>query len=235
MQQQREEEVKRRLYKTLLATGLALAFIFVLLTFFAPSIGSMFGLISRIGKPRAKEDALAPSPPYFYSTPSVTNQQQIELKGFSEPGSKVVIFVNGPQAGETVADSVGIFTINGISLIDGKNTIFARAEDSYQNQSGQSQTLEITYDIKKPKITITAPKNGATIRNLNQRVSVTGTLDKRCEVRINERLAIVKPDNSFELLLGATEGSMEIKVEAVDEAGNKSSETIKINYVKAGV
>ena len=232
--QQHEEEVKKRLYRTLLAIFIIMGVIFIALRFFATNIGSFFGLISKIGKPKEKDDTSAPPPPYFYSAPTVTNKKELTLKGFSEPGSKVTVFVNGPRAESVNADSSGIFTFNGVTLIEGRNTIFARAEDAYQNQSDKSQILEIIYDTKKPKITITEPKDGSTVRNLNQRITVKGSLDEKCEVKINNKLAVVGANNTFELLLGVVEGDMEIKVEATDEAGNKSDETIKVKYVKAG-
>ena len=232
--QQHEEEVKKRLYRTLLAIFIIMGVIFIALRFFATNIGSFFGLISKIGKPKEKGDTSAPPPPYFYSAPTVTNKKELTLKGFSEPGSKVTVFVNGPRAESVNADSSGIFTFNGVTLIEGRNTIFSRAEDAYQNQSDKSQILEITYDTKKPKITITEPKDGSTVRNLNQRITVKGSLDEKCEVKINNKLAVVGANNTFELLLGVVEGDMEIKVEATDEAGNKSNEAIKVKYVKAG-
>lgn len=233
--QQHEEEVKKRLYKTLLATLVVVGVIFVGLTFFAPTIGSFFGLISKIGKPAVKEDVLAPAPPYFYSAPKSVNQKQLTLKGFSEPGSKVLFFVNGPEAGSSIADSTGSFSFDALDLIEGKNTIYAKAEDLYQNQSDKSQILEITYDTQKPKITITEPKNDATVRNLDQRILVKGTVDEKCEIRINEKLAISRPDNSFELLLGVVEGEVTIKIEATDEAGNRSVEEFKVRYVRSGI
>jgi len=232
---QHEEEVKKRLYKTLLMTFVVVGAIFIALQFFATDIGSFFGLISKIGKPKEKDDTSAPPPPYFYNAPTVTNKKELSLKGFSEPGSKVTIFVNGPLTGNASADSTGTFSFDSVALIEGRNTVFAKAEDAYQNQSERSQILEITYDTKKPKIIITEPKDGATIRNLNQRITVKGSLDKKCEVKINDKLAVVGADNTFELLLGVTEGEIEIKAEATDEAGNKSDETIKVKYVKAGI
>ena len=147
----------------------------------------------------------------------------------------MTIFINGPQVGSVNADAIGTFAFDNVALIEGRNTIFAKAEDAYQNQSEKSQILEITYDTKKPKITITEPKDGATIRNLNQRIVIKGSLDKKCEVKINDKLAVVGANNTFELLLGVTEGDIEIKVEATDEAGNISNETIQVKYVKAGI
>jgi len=233
--QQHEDEVKKRLYKTLLATFVAVGVIVIGMTFFAPVVGSFFRLISKIGKPVEKEDALPPPPPYFYGAPRSINKSTINLSGFSEPGSKVLLFVNGPQAGSAVADANGTFTVDNIDLIEGKNTLYAKAEDSYQNQSQTSQTLEVTYDTKKPKIELTEPKDGATVRNLNQRVTVKGTVDEKSEVRINEKLAISRPDNTFELLLGVVEGEVKIKIEATDEAGNKEEKEITIKYVRSGI
>lgn len=233
--QQHEEDVKRRLYKTLLATVVVMGVFIISIKFFAPSIGSFFGLISKIGKPKQKEDTLSPPPPYFYNIPTVTNKKEITIKGFSEPQSKVKIFVNGPEIASTVADETGTFTFDNVILIEGRNTIFAKAEDSFQNESENSQIAEISYDIKKPKITITEPKNESIVKNLNQRILVKGSLDEKCEIKINDKLAIVRPDNSFELLLGVAEGWVEIKIEATDVAGNQSDEKIKVKYVKSGI
>lgn len=232
--QQHEEEIKKRLYKTLLATFVIIGAIFIVLRFFATDIGFFFGLISKISRPKEKDDTSAPPPPYFYNTPTVTNKKELSLKGFSEPGSKVTVFVNGPQIGSVNVDAAGTFAFDSVTLIEGRNTVFAKAEDAYQNQSEKSQILEITYDIQKPKITIIEPKDGAIIRNLNQRIVVKGSLDKKCEVKINDKLAVVGANNTFELLLGVAEGYIEIKIEAIDEAGNISNETIKVRYVKAG-
>jgi len=233
--QQHEEDVKRKLYRTLLATFITIGIIFVALRFFATDIGMFFGLISKASQPKERGDILAPSPPYFYNVPETTNKANIALKGFSESGSKVIIYANGPETTSVVADPTGTFSAENIPLIEGNNTIYAKAEDSYQNQSEKSTILEIVYDKKKPKITVVDPKNGAVIKNLNQRILLKGTLDEKCEVRVNDMLAITKPDNSFEILLGVKEGKVDIKIEATDRAGNKSVENISVTYVKSGV
>ncbi len=233
--QQHEEEVKKRLYTTLLATFVLVGVIVIGMTFFAPVVGSFFRLISKIGKPELKEDILPPPPPYFYGAPRSTNKSAVKLSGFSEPGSKVSLFVNGPRADSVITDSNGAFVFESVSLVEGKNTIYARAEDNYGNQSQNSQTLEISYDTKKPKIEVLEPKDGSTVKNLNRRVLVRGTVDKKSEVRINEKLAISRPDNSFELLLGVEEGEVKIKIEATDEAGNKEEKEITVKYVESGV
>ncbi len=233
--QQHEDEVKKRLYKTLLATVIVVGVIVIGMTFFAPVVGSFFRLISKIGKPVEKEDTLPPPPPYFYGTPRSVNKSTITLSGFSEPGSRVLLYVNGPEVATVLSDASGTFNVENISLIEGKNTIYAKAEDAFQNQSQTSQSLEVMYDTKKPKIELIEPKDGTTVRNLNQRVTIKGAVNEKSEVRINEKLAISRPDNSFELLLGVEEGEVKIKIEATDEAGNKEEKEITIKYVKSGI
>jgi hypothetical protein len=43
-------------------------------------------------------------------------------------------------------------------------------------------------------------------------------------------LAVVRPDLTFDFLLGVTEGKVAIKIEATDDAGNIATETIDVTY-----
>ena len=53
------------------------------------------------------------------------------------------------------------------------------------------------------------------------------------EVKINDKIAIVKPDLTFEFLLGVqNEGNVKITVLAIDEAGNENKKEITVNYEK---
>lgn len=230
-----EDEIKKKLYRTLLALLLVITTMYVVVRFFSGGLGSFFGLISKVSRPSTKGDTSAPAPPYFYSPPSTTKEKNISLRGFSEPNSQVHIYVNGPETTSVTADGTGNFIVDSIELIEGRNLVSAKAEDADKNQSQASQMLEIVYDTKKPKITVTEPKDGSTVRNLNQRITIKGSTDEKSQVTINEKLAVTRPDNTFELLLGVAEGTVEITVEATDEAGNKSSEKFKVTYVKAGL
>lgn len=228
-------DIKKSIYKNFAASFLIIGASFALFVFFTPVLGSILGRISKLGKSNEEQNIKAPPPPYFYSPPTITNQKQILLKGAAEPGNKILLYVNGPLVDSTIADSGGNFTFNVKNLIEGKNTIYARTEDSKKNLSEKSQIIELVYDNQKPEIKIFEPKDKSVVKNLNQRVLVTGWVSEKAEVRINEKLAILKSDNTFELLLGVKEGEVEINVEAIDEAGNKSEEKIKITYVNSGI
>ncbi|MFZ5424856.1 MAG: hypothetical protein ACOZAO_03550 [Patescibacteria group bacterium] len=225
-----EKDLLMRLGLTITAIFVTLGILYVSFTFFGPKIGSLFGLFSVHRNETGPQDNLAPTPPAFSSPPVATKKDTITLEGLAEAGTNVKLFVNGPEVTSTVSDSEGVFTFTNVKLIEGNNTIFARAYDQSNNESPKSVTLSIKYDIKEPEIEIISPEDGETIKNLNKRIQVKGTLNEKSTVKVNNRLAIVKPDLTFEILLGVEEGDVEIKVVAADEAGNEAEKTINIKY-----
>lgn len=227
-----EVELRKRLNTTIIALITTIGLIYISFRYFGPKIGSLFGLFSKHRKETGLEDKVPPSPPIFSYIPKATNKETIIINGISEPGASVSLFANGPKVETTLADAEGLFTFANVRLIEGSNTIYAKAEDQDKNESEKSETAKIIKDTEKPQVKITSPKNGETIKNLNQRILVQGTLSEKANVHINGRLAIVKPDFNFELLLGVSEGSTEIKVEAQDEAGNLGEDKIFIKYEK---
>jgi hypothetical protein len=68
---------------------------------------------------------------------------------------------------------------------------------------------------------------------LDKRVTITGKIDEKADIKVNGKTAIMRPDMSFEFLLGVQEGNVDIKIEATDLAGNTSSESFRVTYVKS--
>jgi len=206
--------------------------LYIGLKFFGPQVGSFFLLLSKNRNETGPGDTIAPAAPKFSQTPDATNVQKLTINGITEPGATVKLFVNGPEKHKTTADNDGFFTFIDIKLSKGNNIIFAKSFDEVDNESEKSEVLYIQYDDKIPEIEITKPTNGEKITNLNKRILVEGKTNEEANVKINGRVAIVRADNTFELLLGVSEGNVEIKVEATDKAGNKAEEKIYITYVK---
>ena len=109
---------------------------------------------------------------------------------------------------------------------------FAKAIDSDNNESPPSQVITIELDNKSPDIQMESPKDGDIIKNLDKRIIVKGKVNEKAIIKVNEKLAILKNDLSFEAILGVEEGNLEIKIVATDEAGNKKEESLKIKYEK---
>jgi len=226
------QELSKRLKFSLLGI---FAFIFlgiVSLNFFGPQIGAMFGFISvnrNKEGPKAKATLNTPS---FLDIPNAVKDETITIEGYAREGYNIKLYVNGPSVGEVLVGGDNKFIFENVSLIDGRNTVFAKAVDGQGNESEKSETQVIVVDKEKPKIKIETPKDGDVVKNLNDRVFIKGEISEKATIRINDRLAVQKPDLSFEFLLGVKEGDIVITIEATDEAGNTEVEKIGIKYIK---
>lgn len=221
------------LYRKLLITIFLIIFLIVAvissLTIFAPAIGTLFGFISKYRNDQEGR-LIKVATPRFNNAPIATKDKRIKLSGYAEPSGTVKLFVNGPEKQSVVADNTGNFTFDNIELIDGKNTITAKSIDQTGESSEISESLYITLDTYKPKITMETPKDKDTIRNLDKRVLIKGSVNEAASVKINDQSAIIKPDLTFELLLGVKEGEFELKIIATDLAGNSQEEKLELKY-----
>lgn len=227
-----EQVYYKKLKLAVLGIVLLPTIVLALFVFFGPTIGSLFGIVSINRNFDNDTDKVAPPPPIFDNPPKAVKDKSVTLKGFAEAGTTVKLFVNGPEKATTVTTAEGTFEISGIELIDGRNSLFAKTADSAGNESDKSATLNIEVDSTNPKIDIESPKNGDVVRNLNRRVFITGKLSEKATVTINDKLAVLRPDFTFEFPLGVEPGKREIKIKAVDEAGNTAEETISITYLQ---
>jgi VCBS repeat-containing protein len=229
-----DAELSAKLFKVLAVLVMMNVVVFVSVFFFAPTIGSFFGLLSVHRNDKITTPTVKPNPPTFQNLPASVNDTKITITGYGVAGGTVKLYVNGPQVATTVIGDDGMFTLTDVSLIDGRNTMFAKVTDKNGLTSDTTQTYTITVDNSKPKIEFTNLKDGDTIRNLDKRIDIQGTVNKNVTMTINGNNVIIKPDLTFEYILGVQEGDVTVKVDAVDEAGNKAEETLKLTYVKAG-
>jgi len=232
--QANEPDLTRRLLLVITAIIVLISSIAIAAIKFAPQIGALFGLISVHRDDTNTPISATLPPPIFVDTLEATNTDQIRLKGLSRAGTTIKLFVNGPEKESTLTDDNGEFIFTNVELIDGKNTIFAKAFDQNNEESSKSQIIAITVDKTKPKIEIASPKDGETVKNLNKRVLVKGSVDKKAFIKINGKTAVLKPNLSFEFLLGVEEGNVEIEIQATDIAGNTKEEKLTIKYEKKG-
>jgi len=230
-----EEELSKKLMMYII--GIAAIVVITVLAFsvFAPKIGYLFGLVSK----HRNEEGYKPTgkipPPVFTEIHKSVKVSDIQLTGYARAGLTVILYVNGPEIGRTVSGADNIFTFSNIKLNDGKNTLFAKAVDNKGSESEKTEFFYITYDKNPPKIEDLSPEDGDTVRNLDKRINVTGRTNEKAKVTINGMMAVQKPDNSFEFLLGVDEGEVKMKIEAVDEAGNKKEKEITVKYEKKSI
>jgi hypothetical protein len=222
------ERLKKRLTWILILFGVGIISLF----FFAPQVGSLFGYFSKYRNDPGYVPTPKPTPPVFTEAPEAVNQETINIAGKALPGTTVKIYVNGPEKGTNTTGEDGIFVFTDIRLNLGTNTIFAKSFDDRGNESDNSQFLVINYDNKPPEIELDDLEDGDIVKNLNKRIEIEGKINEKATITINGNSAVQKSDLSFYHVLGVNEGDVEIKIEAVDEAGNKTEEELTVKYVK---
>jgi hypothetical protein len=227
-----EFALKRRLRLTLGIMGGIIVFSLLALFVFAPQVGSFFGFFSKHRNEEAYKPTAKPTAPVFTNAPEAVNTENITLSGRALSGTTIKIYVNGPEKATTTTGADGIFSFADLKLSSGKNMIFAKAFDDKGNESDNSEYLIVNYDKESPKIELTTPKDGDTVRNLNKRIEIIGKLDEKAVITVNGKTAIQKPDLSFDFWLGTEEGTIKIKIIATDIAGNKTEKEITVKYVK---
>lgn len=228
-----EEDLAQKLVVTV---GLIVLLIFLSvggLLFFAPSIGTFFGFFSKNRNDTGSENNIKPNPPILNEMPEATKEKEIDIKGYAGQNETIKLFVNGPEVASISSSDDGSFTFEKVKLNDGKNSLFAKSINTRNIESDKSKTYVINVDTKEPKLEITSLKDGDVIKNLDKRILVSGKLDEEAEVSINDNVAIVKPELTFDFLLGVNEGEVKIKIVATDKAGNKTEKELKVTYRKA--
>ncbi|MBU0534923.1 MAG: hypothetical protein ABIJ82_03130 [Patescibacteria group bacterium] len=200
---------------------------------FPTQVGSFFGFFSKHRNEKPYQPTAKPSTPVFENAPESVKDTKVTLNGRATPGTTVKLFVNGPERATTTTGSDGIFTFVDVPLILGKNLLFAKSSDNRGVGSDTSEFLSITVDKDLPKVEITNLKDGATVKNLNKRIEVIGTVNEKANITINDKYVIQKSDFSFDYWLGVEEGSVKIKVIATDPAGNKTEKEIAVTYSKS--
>lgn len=226
------EELTKKLSRNILIIASSGIFAVLSFLFFAPVIGHVFAFIFGPRGTTITGPKYTLQPPRFQTLPDKTNNENINISGYSKAGTTIKLFVNGPEAGNTISGADGVFNFSDIKLNSGKNVLTAKSTDTNGEESEPSMTYTIYLDKDKPKIELTDLKDGDTIRNLDSRITIQGKIDEKATIKINGNSAIQKPDLTFSYILGVKEGEVELKIEVTDDAGNTETKELKVTYQK---
>ncbi len=144
---------------------------------------------------------------------SVTNIASVNVSGNVSDG---IVTVNGDTV---VVDGSGNFTTS-VTLVEGGNTITVEATDEAGNVTSDSRYL--TLDTSSPVLTITEPADSS-ITNISS-VNVSGNVSDGT-VTVNGDSVVVDGSGNFTTSVTLLEGGNTITIEAIDEAGNVTSDT----------
>lgn len=169
--------------------------------------------------------------PQLLPLPEATKSAYLDIKGYAESGTTVKILRNNVEKEKTIVDKDGVFSVSKFALKEGENEIKVIAEDpSGRLESKASDTYFVTFDQTPPKLEITNPQGGEEYFDKDKEVIVEGMSAPGIKITINGFLAIIDSDGSFSKIIELKEGENEIKVEALDEAGNKTEKSVRVKY-----
>ena len=205
-----------------LAIGLILVFIFVILPLFIVILNKV---INTDPFPEAAKIEL--QAPLLNAPVNATNSAELVLSGFTQPQAKVTLLLNAKESSSTKAGDDGAFEL-GLSLSQGDNTIAVFSTDSADNTSSNSQEFNVLFDDTAPKIVIDEPQPETHFDRKSRVITIRGLTDIGSKAYINDRLVFVSTDGTFTTSVSLGDNKNEIKVAAVDSAGNRTEQILVV-------
>ena len=197
-----------------------------------PAIAKITGLLIKSDTLPTLIDEERPTPPIFSDIPEATYSARTRIAGFAQPGLDVILFLNGAEVDSKLVSESGTFSFDKVALSEGDNTVYAYTATPHDLRSEQSKTYTIVVDTTKPSVTIDSPEDGDVLRGQTQRiVNFSGNVSEEgSKVYIGERMVIVSSERKFSLPYQLIEGDQDIKIKAVDKAGNEYDSSIKLRW-----
>lgn len=201
------------------------------MVFFLSSVNSFWDLFR--GKDRYQEvDNIAPVSPYLEPIPEAIKEDKLTIYGKSEPGIKIVLFVDSSKQGETITDNEGGFSFSDIPVGFAISNIKVVAEDNNGNQSADSKSYSILRDNTPPELEISSPKDGTVYKATERTYAVTGKVEPGISIQVNDQLAIINTEGEFTAQVSLRDGGNTIKIKAIDKAGNETEKEIPMTFQK---
>lgn len=220
--------------KLFLSVALGIVVFLALIFWGIPALINMSVFISNLSHKaettKQTQDSSVVFPPTLQPLPEATNSAQINIKGYSSLGDNVILFVNDEQFASALTASDGAFLFSDVKLIDGKNTIWAKAVGANGKESNKSSELTIYYKKSPPKLELAGPDNNITVTGDKKFVVVSGLTDPGNMVFINDHIVVVNPDGSFSYQQSLNDKDNTIKITAQDTAGNQTTIERKVKY-----
>lgn len=225
-------EEKKNIRSAFFFVALSVVSIVLLFTFGLPVVIKFAGFLTDIkksGTPVEISDTTPPAPPRIESLPEATSALSLEIKGNTESGATVILFLNSKEK-ELLADKDGNFSYT-FSLSKGENRIFARAKDSSGNESQETQTFTVIFDNEPPKLEINSPENGSQYFGSKERqIVINGTTEPGASVNINDRVVAVEESGEFTFATTLSEGENVFKIIAKDKAENSQETSLTLHF-----
>ena len=168
------------------------------------------------------------SPPVLNQSANATNSAEFIITGTASKDEVINLYVNDSLSEKEEVEDNGNFSFK-ISLKTGDNKIKAKAAKG-DKESDFSNELVVTYRNIPPSLSVDSPTDGQKFEKDQSTARVSGKTDSGVKITVNGFWAVIDENNSFSYNLPLQNGDNTIKIEAVDQAGNKAEKEIKVTY-----
>lgn len=228
-------ESKRLMRQSVLFFFLTIALVGAIIFWGIPAMVRLAGFLGDLrssSQPIEDLDTIAPFAPQISVSYEATASARIDVNGYAEAGTTVTLFDDGNKVSEVVVNEEGEFAFLDIKLKKGSNNFVVQSVDAAGNESPLSKPRVVVFDNEDPLLEIESPNlNDEEIRSEEKLFNVSGkTDDDTVTVYIKDRLARVDSEGGFSGQVSLDEGDNEIKVRAVDVAGNETEVSFVVKY-----
>ena len=222
------QSIRRAIFFTFLTVVSIFAFIFLGLPVLAKFAGFLTDL-KKSGLPIEINDTTPPAPPKLDNLPEYTNEFSVEIKGTTEAGASIILFLNNDEE-ELVVNKDGEFNFT-FKLDKGENTVSVKARDAAGNESQVTDTYKIIFDNEPPELEITSPEDGKEFYGSKERqVAINGKTEESASVTINDRIVAVDVSGNFTFVTTLSEGENGFTIKTEDKAGNSTEASLTLRF-----
>jgi bacillopeptidase F len=177
----------------------------------------------------------SPDNPYT-KKPTAVVSGAVPAEVVGRPGYSIRIYVTLPDQEPTAVRDVAIgetsaFQVEDVPLEVGRNDVSATLVGP-GGESDPSPVVTYVYDKSKPKITVTSPKNGATVNGpvakIRGKTQGRSRVVARNEANGTAATAEAADDGTFKLAVPLSAGRNAIALTATDLAGNVSTAVLTV-------
>jgi bacillopeptidase F len=167
-------------------------------------------------------------PPILNPLSPATNSAQITISGKAIKDQTIFLYVNDIGVDQTDVNKDGVFIFEQ-ALKNGDNQIKVRAE--YKGKKSDfSDSFSVVFKNSPPTLDVSSPTDGQSFKKDQNTTYVSGKTDSGVTVTVNGFWAVVDDNNNFSYTLSLQNGDNQIKIVALDQAGNRAEKNLKINY-----
>lgn len=169
-------------------------------------------------------------PPTLDPLPAATKSATLTVTGIGQENTLVILYVNEDEAKKVNVEAGGTFEARLTNLVDGTNTISARASDEKGNTSDLSNIVSVIIKDEPPILELSSPADNTTVEGDSNKVTVSGKTEENTQITINGRVVVVRSDATFSYDYPLNNGDNKLTIIATDNAGNATTIERMVKY-----